>query len=71
MRRREFIALLGGAAVAWPLEVARAAGGDAGGWVLATIELYPIRLCGLPRWLKAHGYESGRNIKFEQRFAGL
>jgi len=44
---------------------------DAGGWVLATIEPHPIRLCGLPRWLKAHGYESGRNIRIEPRFASL
>ena len=68
--RRELLAALGGAAAAWPL-AARAAAGDAGGWVLATIEPYPIRLCGLPRWLKAHGCESGRNIRIEPRFAGL
>ena len=67
--RRELLAALGGGGVA--ARGARAAARDAGGWVLATIQPHPIRLCGLPRWLKAHGYESGRNIKFEQRFAGL
>jgi putative ABC transport system substrate-binding protein len=70
MKRRDFITLLGGAA-AWPLAARAQQGGDAGGWVLATIEPYPIRLCGLPRWLKAHGYESGRNIRIEPRFASL
>jgi len=65
VKRREF----SGSRVA--ARGARAAAGDAGGWVLATIEPHPIRLCGLPRWLKAHGYESGRNIRIEPRFAGL
>ena len=31
--RRELLAALGGAAAAWPLAVARAAGGDAGDWI--------------------------------------
>ena len=67
LKRRAFITLLGGVAA----RRGSAAAVAAGGWVLATIEPYPMRLCRLPRWLKAHGYESGRNIRIEPRFAGL
>ncbi len=68
MRRREFIALVGGAAVTWPLAVRaqqpermRRVG------VLANEEWPPLE--GLRQGLRELGYIEGKNIRFEYRFA--
>ena len=61
--RRELLVALGGAAAAWPLAA------QAQQPAMPVVGFF--RFCGLPRWLKAHGYESGRSIRIEPRFAGL
>jgi len=73
MNRREFIALLGGPAVAWPLDVR--AQQRAGTWRIGFLETSspsPARvrlLETLRATLRELGYLEGQNIAFESRFA--
>src|SRR6516164_1876717 len=72
LRRREFIAALGGAAVAWPL-AARAqqrALPVVGYLNFGSPESDALRLTGLRRGLNQAGYVEGRNFVIEYRWAG-
>src|SRR5262245_5673414 len=67
MKRRDFITLLGGAAVAWPLAAwAQQASGMRRIGVLASQPLPPIQRPS--RKLQAYGYIEGQNLRFESRF---
>jgi putative ABC transport system substrate-binding protein len=74
MRRREFIALLGGAAVAWPL-AARAQQPERMrriGVLMGFPEDHPetkARLAGFRRGLEKRGWFEGRNVRIDYRFA--
>ena len=75
MRRREFIALVGGAAVAWPV-VARAQQGERMrhvGVLMNTTSSNPVMQGGLAivqKALQQSGWTDGGNIRFEIRWAG-
>jgi putative ABC transport system substrate-binding protein len=70
MRRREFVTLLGGAAVAWPL-AARAqqpATPVIGFLSTLSLESNTPRLAAFDRALKEFGFVDGRNVAIEYRF---
>jgi putative tryptophan/tyrosine transport system substrate-binding protein len=74
MQRREFITLLGGAAVAWPLTV-RAQQGERMrriGLLVGLADGDPdtkVRLVGLQQGLEKLGWSEGRNVRIDYRFA--
>ena len=75
MRRREFISLLGGAAVTWPLTV-RAQQGErmrrVGMLLPATTDdsEYPVLVNAFVLELRRLGWVDGRNIRIDSRWAG-
>ena len=75
MKRREFITLLGGAAVAWPL-AARAQRGD-GVRRVGALSTFAESDLEVQSWIKELvqrlqelGWTNGRNVQVEFRFAG-
>jgi putative ABC transport system substrate-binding protein len=73
MRRREFISLVGGAAVAWPLAAAaqQSGGGRKVGVIMGYAEHDPAgetRFGALRNRLHELGWTEGRNIRFEVRW---
>jgi putative ABC transport system substrate-binding protein len=71
VNRREFVALLGGAAAAWPLTARAQQAIPVIGYLnLVSPESDSIRLTGLRRGLNQAGYVEGRNFVIEYRWAG-
>jgi putative tryptophan/tyrosine transport system substrate-binding protein len=76
MRRREFITLLGGAAVAWPLAAAAQQPGERMrriGFLLSISQNDPVTqeyLSALVQGLAPLGWHEGRNVQIETRLAG-
>ena len=70
MRRREFITLLGGVAVTWPLAAnAQSKTPRIGFMGNSTAALEANLVDAFREGLREHGYEEGRNIVIEYRWA--
>ncbi len=70
MRRRDFITLLGGAAAAWPLTArAQQSATSKVGYVWIGERSTDVSGAGLRQGLVDKGYEIGRNLAFEDRYA--
>jgi hypothetical protein len=73
MKRREFIMLLGGAAVAWPLAArAQPAHVRRIGVLMPFAEDHPVgqaRLAAFVQGLKQSGWTDGRNVRIDYRWS--